>query len=1021
MAIRTTAPRRAQLFYPAFSSGELAPSVAVRPDMDKWIRGAGMIKNLVVRPEGGLIRRPGTRIIRELIDSSKTARQIPFVYSGTQGISIELQEYTARFYQDGGYLYHELDDVSEWDIDVSYVLNEVCKVASTIYRCIQDAAPLAVACQSLSSTGWANGSNTMDDDEDTYATESVPAESWSDDLEYSYGHLGDDWYSNAFKFFVHSSTPASITVVKVEMYYDGAWNEVYNDSVVTDEWVQVALEDTHVLGQYRITFYNSATEAKTVAFSDFRAYVVNKPGISPDYWVADDIVRLATPYAVEDLADIDYVQSGDTLFIYHPDYKPRKLTRNSATDWTLEEYTNEWGPFLTENTDDITITPSAVTGTIDLVASDDIFVAGHVGALFQLRQRVDSETDTIKRSETDSYWADSTSYSVGNIRKVATEIYEGDTDYEILYVCIKAHTSATATNKPGTGSEWQTYWRVGIISEELECRGDWEFSTDIEGNGYYWFGLQRSIDGGDTWTTYKSKKNSEVIWEGTEDEDADPVTLLRAVILAEKTGSPGTVRATISVLPYTHSGVVQIATVTDGQNATATVVEELGNTNATLMWSEGAWSDYRGWPRSASFAKGRQLEGGNDHKRTQIWGSKPDDFPDFKRHFPVVDSDGLDYPLNSMRGDIINYLIPLRSVIVLTSDAEWAISPGSDAGAFSPTDILAETHSYRGSARVKPAMVGDSAIFVQRGQRTLRSIGYNLNVDGYAGSNLTVFAKHLFKKAYTMGSLAYQQEPWSVVWGSRSDGYMLGLTLEMEQNIFAWHRHALGYDGDCAEVEDVCCVPDSDGDDILYLVVKRSWTDSEDVTTTKRYIEYLKPNEDDFETYGGVYLDCSISGDLDTASTTITGLSVLEGRTVSVLYRDADGDYHYESGKTVASGQITVTTAAVWASVGYPYESRLETLSLDMQGSTLSKPKKAVRVDAIFENFYSDGLKVGTREGDLKEPTYPPLDSGTFWEEYRMDALVDAAWSKTAKVIISQPEPWPVTILSLLPEVVYGN
>ena len=50
---------------------------------------------------------------------------------------------------------------------------------------------------------------------------------------------------------------------------------------------------------------------------------------------ADTIYEIATPYATADLADLDFAQSADTMYIAHPSHAPRKLTRTGHNAWTL--------------------------------------------------------------------------------------------------------------------------------------------------------------------------------------------------------------------------------------------------------------------------------------------------------------------------------------------------------------------------------------------------------------------------------------------------------------------------------------------------------------------------------------------------------------------------------------------------------------------------------------------------------------------------------------------------------------
>ncbi|KKM96103.1 hypothetical protein LCGC14_1181480 [marine sediment metagenome] len=107
------------------------------------------------------------------------------------------------------------------------------------------------------------------------------------------------------------------------------------------------------------------------------------------------IVEVVTPYLEADLFQIQFVQSADVLYLAHPSYAPRTLSRVSATSFTLAVI-NFWkvnfpagigydGPYLEEK-DDLTITPSATTGTVTLTASAAFFDdPGHIGALVRLK------------------------------------------------------------------------------------------------------------------------------------------------------------------------------------------------------------------------------------------------------------------------------------------------------------------------------------------------------------------------------------------------------------------------------------------------------------------------------------------------------------------------------------------------------------------------------------------------------------------------------------------------------------
>lgn len=104
-------------------------------------------------------------------------------------------------------------------------------------------------------------------------------------------------------------------------------------------------------------------------------------------------VTVTTPYLEEDLRDIDYTQSADVLYLAHAKYRTKLLSRLGQTSWTLTDYPFHDGPFMPNNLDKAkTIMPSAVTGSISLVASSATFYPGHVGALFKLIHSVEDQS-----------------------------------------------------------------------------------------------------------------------------------------------------------------------------------------------------------------------------------------------------------------------------------------------------------------------------------------------------------------------------------------------------------------------------------------------------------------------------------------------------------------------------------------------------------------------------------------------------------------------------------------------------
>ena len=64
---------------------------------------------------------------------------------------------------------------------------------------------------------------------------------------------------------------------------------------------------------------------------------------------ASRVYELSSPYLEADLFDLKFNQSADVLYITHPSYAPRKLTRTGHTSWTLTTIGFLDGPYLPTN------------------------------------------------------------------------------------------------------------------------------------------------------------------------------------------------------------------------------------------------------------------------------------------------------------------------------------------------------------------------------------------------------------------------------------------------------------------------------------------------------------------------------------------------------------------------------------------------------------------------------------------------------------------------------------------------
>lgn len=112
----------------SFAGGEVSPEMFGRIDDAKYQAGAAKMRNFIAKPQGPAENRPGFAYVREVKDSTKKTRLIPFTYSTTQTMVIELGAGYFRFHTLGatvlsaGVPYEIANPYAEADLfDIHYV------------------------------------------------------------------------------------------------------------------------------------------------------------------------------------------------------------------------------------------------------------------------------------------------------------------------------------------------------------------------------------------------------------------------------------------------------------------------------------------------------------------------------------------------------------------------------------------------------------------------------------------------------------------------------------------------------------------------------------------------------------------------------------------------------------------------------------------------------------------------------------------------------------------------------------
>lgn len=402
-------------------------------------------------------------------------------------------------------------------------------------------------------------------------------------------------------------------------------------------------------------------------------------------------------------------------------------------------------------------------------------------------------------------------------------------------------------------------------------------------------------------------------------------------------------------------------------------------------------------PGLVTFHEQRLVLGAAANSPQSFYGSRTGSFEDWSKSRPLKDDDAIKFTVASGSIDAIQWIASFRSLLVGTGSVEYQAQSGD--AALTPTNILIKAQSYWGSAFIRPLIIGNSVLHVQRQGAHVRDLFYDLQTDGYAGNDLSVLAPHLFD-GYSLKQWAYQQAPGCVVWAVRSDGVLLGMSYLKEHQIWGWHVHET--QGAFQSV----CTTSGDLEDIVWIVVKRT-VGGGDHYFLERMATKWKADDGIKE---AMFLD-SAQTYRGTAVKTVTGLGHLEGCTVDAL---ADGSP--VRGLTVTSGSVTLPRAASVIHVGLPYQSLMVPMTPEadtQQGSTLGKKKGFGR--CIARMIESVGGQYGSDESDLYDFPFTPETWGEAVPPYSGDKAfsLGAGYTSTESVCIAQNLPLPFTLCAL--------
>jgi hypothetical protein len=976
----------------AFNAGEVTPYLRHRIDIDKADSAAELMENFLAMPYGGVMKRPGLHWLKSLGGAQRNSRLLPFIASDGSRYLLHFTPDTLTIYDTAGTVKDSQDfmDGYGWPgaFDWENSIRDLHMVQLNDVAFFTHPGTFPLRLSRLSDTEWRlrfipfERAPTLDENRNktkTFTVASDPvADTWADGESYAIDDkvfIDCEWQCIGAHTASSSNKPGS----------GAAWRE-----------------------NWRRMFYREG-DAITLICDERSETAWARKGL--DYAVDDIVATIPTFFFGND----PWVDGEDYVYVCVEAY-------NTDDDSTLPSgATSKWKDCISWLQ---TVPPANTSGSFLFQVGFNFDHCNHNGEVYRCLvahapHASPAVTEPGVGSSWATYWELVGSFAPNTFVLGGTyEVGERVSTAGRVFICILEHIPVSA-NKPGAGASWATYWseesrmvesfaenafspgnyyRIsperddqdfqvelaatsandGLKSPVIIVQGAWNFFTYGTWDGI--FTLQRSANGGKSWTTVRAWEGSadrNVADSGTEDE---PVWLRlkwshgatgssnpRGVLVPESPSVTGYALMTAYVGPEEMTGVAKTSLMS-------------GN---TYRWAEGAFNSRYGFPRALALHESRLCFAGTTSLPVSLWISASDDLLNFEPG--VEDDDGIFVTLALSASSPIRWLASQRRLFIGTAFGEWVTGSETTDQPLSPSNFLARQYSGYGSAPIAPHLGGDAILFLDRKATRLRELAFDDSRGSYDAADLTRLGEHLTRGGISNMSWQATREPG--LWTVRRDGVLLHFAFNRQEKVAAWSRHSTTG----GEWYDVAILPSDGGDDEIFFIIQRG---------ANMHLERFPQNwqaavEDNA---GWFHLD-GVSG----SGTTIAIPAHLRSPGITRLLAPTTApvvtvqDYTGDATQTIP--------AAVWQ-IGKTIPSALDSLPVDMQGQDGTTQARRKRLRKVLLSLYqSRGGQVWNRSGSNKQ-TIPAISTDilrTGWAE----TVPDAGALDDVQLRIFHDEPFP--------------
>jgi hypothetical protein len=261
-----------------------------------------------------------------------------------------------------------------------------------------------------------------------------------------------------------------------------------------------------------------------------------------------------------------------------------------------------------------------------------------------------------------------------------------------------------------------------------------------------------------------------------------------------------------------------------GVNSTGYTAYSSGGLVKEIISSAASFLTSNEYPSAVGVYEERLVYGGSNNKPNTLYFARSGEEDDFTLGQEA--DDGMEYTISGAAGKI-SWMQGTPSFLAVGCAGDVFRVTGGVDDVITPTSISIRPTNAFGVADIMPSGRGTQVYFSQSNGLTIRSFEYDLQTDGYKPIDMNTIADHITKSGVTQ--LEYEESRPNVLWATRADGVLAGMTVESNESVSGWQRFITS-----GEIISIASQPRSASYDQFWVCVKRTING-----TDKYYMEYF--------------------------------------------------------------------------------------------------------------------------------------------------------------------------------------